>query len=197
MNNYLENLQSSDIRDLYQRDDGPEIILGHVRHVLSDWSADPRTDKGRKEIKAMKRKISRLKARFERERKAMTNGIRSQLDKIYARSRRLSDELDMIRDDVYQPVAEFESHMAQAAREWIRGGYAHTSHADLVRQAQQDWADAEVKPSAPGVADIAEVVDTDRAEIRDDILQDIVCLSAEQIVDKILAGDVRHVRVEL
>lgn len=201
MNKYLDTITPTDIQALYQRDDGPSIIMSHVRHVLSEFSADPGSDEGRKAIKSMARKIASLKTRCERERKTMTATMRSELDRIYARSRRLCEALDAIRDDVRQPVTEFEQHMEQA---------------------KQEWTEANVKPSGPsystpggipehepGVADIAEFAISGipdisgetafamrRAQIIEDIKQDISCKSMEQIAEALVDGRVRHVRVD-
>ncbi len=262
MNKFLDALKSSDICDLYQRDDGPEIILGHVRYVRDSFHGDATTEAGRKAIKSMARKIASFKVRCDNERKEMVGKWKAQIKSIDQRGKYLRDELDAIRDEIRDPVTQFEDRerdrvnvlkdrvavflwaesnaqtmdlvelreyiatldaIDTTTEDWQEFGEQareakaavmpkikamleaacsaecdriglerlRAEQAEVKRQqeiAAQEWAEAKVEPSAP---------EHDLDQIRDDILQDIVCLSAEQIVDKILAGDVRHVRVDL
>ncbi len=261
MNKYLDTLEPTDIRELYQYDDGPEIILEHVRHVRDSFRGDATTEAGRKAIKSMARKVASFKNRCDDERKAMVGKWKSQIKVIDQRGKYLRDELDAIRDEIREPVTQFENREKERvetlqarlnvfliaqdnAMEMTPAeitGYAATLEAidtlnddwqefgQKAREAKsialtklrqlKEWKDANVAPSGPvhsvddpraklaegslepGVADIAEVIDTDwpskRAEIREDIMQAIVCKSAEQIVDAIMAGEVPHVRVEV
>lgn len=108
MNKYLDTLTGDDVRALYQRDDGPEIILGHVRHVVESFSADPSTSGGRKAIVSLARKVASLKTRLDGMRKDHLAGLKSEIKEIDSRGKRIRDSLDEIRDQVRQPVTEFE-----------------------------------------------------------------------------------------
>lgn len=108
MNKYLDTLTGDDVRALYQRDDGPEIILGHVRHVVESFRSDPSTPGGRKAIVSLARKVSSLKTRLDGIRKEHLAGLKSEIKEVDERGKVIRDSLDEIRDEVRRPVTEFE-----------------------------------------------------------------------------------------
>ncbi len=278
MNKYLETLESSDIRELYSRDDGPKIIIGHVRNVVDSFRGDATTEDGRAAIKAMARKVASVKTRCDAERKAMVSKWKAQAKAIDQRGKELRDALDDIRDEVRQPVTDFQDreknrvdalqarlNVLLVAEENAEGmtpaeidDYAKVIGAidtlgddwqefgQKAREAKsialtklfqlREWKEANVEPSGPGYSvpggfpapakDDEECstwgVDLNApklsaavgnrlagepelgkqtmkavfaARIREDIMAAIVCKSAEQIVDAIMAGEVPHVRV--
>lgn len=191
MNQYLDTLEPTEIRELCEYDEGIGIILEHVRWVCDRFHGDATTENGRKAIKSMARKVASVKTRCDAECKAMVSKWKDQIKAVEQRGKYLCDQLDAIRDEIRQPVTDFEKNLRR----------------------MRECKEASVKPSAlgHGVADVAEdIVDLsgegparsqikvlDMNQIREDIMAAIVCKSAEQIVDAIVAGDVPRVRIDV
>jgi hypothetical protein len=89
---------------------------GNVRTVLDKIKAevlsivtDPTTEKGRKEIISLARKVASTKVAMDDMGKDLTEEQRKMIDRVNEERRLIRDELDALRDKVRAPVTEYEN----------------------------------------------------------------------------------------
>lgn len=94
---------------------GIEKIINEIKQKVSDFTPDLETDKGRKEIASMAHKVSRSKVVLDDLGKTLVADWKKKA-KVVDESRKIvRDELDMLRDQVRQPLTDHEE--AKKAKE--------------------------------------------------------------------------------
>ena len=112
---------------------GLEDILKGIEAAAKEFAADPSTEKGRREIASMAYKIARTKTAIDEQGKRMTEEQRALIDAINADRRKARERLDNLKDEVRQPLTEFENR----EKERIAG---HTHAVNELKQPEQHEA---------------------------------------------------------
>jgi len=99
-------------------DGGMDEILSTIRSKLNEFEGDATTDAGRKEIISMAYKVSRSKTLLDNIRKELISDAKTKIDKANATWKPAKETLDKWRDEVRQPVTEWEE--AEAHKERLR-----------------------------------------------------------------------------
>lgn len=89
-------------------DHGLDQILDRIRAEVAAHTPDISTDRGRKAIASLARKVSSSKVRLDDLGKELVSEAKSQIAAIDAERKRMRDELDKLRDDTRQPLTEWE-----------------------------------------------------------------------------------------
>lgn len=106
--------------DVYTASNGLDPYLAWVREEIDAFSADVSTNKGRKEIASMAFKVAKCKTALDGLGKDLVTELKEKPKKVDAERKRMRDLLDQWKDEVRQPLTEWEQ--AEAARvEAIKG----------------------------------------------------------------------------
>jgi hypothetical protein len=89
-------------------DHGLDQILDRIRAEVAAHTPDISTERGRKAIASLARKVSSSKVRLDDLGKELVHEAKSQISAIDAERKRMRDELDKLRDDTRQPLTEWE-----------------------------------------------------------------------------------------
>jgi hypothetical protein len=89
-------------------------ILSAIRKVVKEFTPDVTTAKGRAEIASIAHKVARSKTYMDSIGKSLVDQYKEIPKKIDANRKRIRDELDALKDEVRQPLTEWEN--AEAAR---------------------------------------------------------------------------------
>lgn len=84
-------------------------LIGHIRETVMSEDRDPTTPKGRERIKSLAYKVTRTKTAIDSARKELVSAEKMRLAAIDAEGRRVREELDILADEVRQPVTEYEN----------------------------------------------------------------------------------------
>lgn len=95
-------------------DHGLDQILDRIRAEVAAHTPDISTERGRKAIASLARKVSSSKVRLDDLGKELVHEAKSQISAIDAERKRMRDELDRLRDETRQPLTEWED--AEASR---------------------------------------------------------------------------------
>jgi colicin import membrane protein len=93
---------------------GLDIIIGRIRAEVSSHKPDISTEKGRKAISSLARKIASSKVRLDDMGKSLVAELKAQTSAIDSERKRMRDELDTLRDETRRPLTEWED--AEKAR---------------------------------------------------------------------------------
>lgn len=88
---------------------GLDKIIGLIRKEVEDFKADVSTDKGRKAIASMARKVASSKTRLEEYGKNLSAKIKVQAVGIDTERKRMKETLDALRDQVRKPLDDYEA----------------------------------------------------------------------------------------
>jgi hypothetical protein len=88
---------------------GLDKILAHIKAEVSRHRPDISTERGRKEIASLARKVASSKTRIDDFGKDHVAGIKVQAVAIDAERKRSRDYLDKLRDDTRQPLTDWEN----------------------------------------------------------------------------------------
>jgi len=121
---------------------GAQPILAVIRKQVDVFEADVTTAAGRKEVAAMAYKISRSKTFLEELGKEEKSGLKKKVDVIDGERKILKDGLDEMRDEVRQPLTDFEK--AEETR--IAKHEAHIQEIkDRTLLANEQWQTLDIK----------------------------------------------------
>ena len=91
------------------KDDSVNALLRQVRDHVAGHDPDVTTDKGRKAIASLSRKVSNYKVKVDEAGKSLVAEWKSKSKLVDAGRKKLRDELDKTRDDVRKPLTEWEN----------------------------------------------------------------------------------------
>lgn len=99
-------------------------ILAQIKKIVSEFTPDVSTAKGRDEIRSIANKVARSKTYLDGIGKKLTDEYKEIPKKIDANRKRIRDELDALKDEVRRPLTEWED--AEKARvQGIKDRIAH------------------------------------------------------------------------
>jgi colicin import membrane protein len=87
---------------------GLDQILDKIRHEVALHVPDISTERGRKAIGSLARKVASSKVRLDDLGKELVSEVKAQVGTIDAERKRMRDELDQLRDDTRRPLTEWE-----------------------------------------------------------------------------------------
>lgn len=87
---------------------GLDQILDKIRSEVSLHVPDISTERGRKAIASLARKVASSKVRLDDLGKELVSEAKSQISTIDSERKRMRDELDQLRDDTRRPLTEWE-----------------------------------------------------------------------------------------
>ena len=90
-------------------ENGLDPVLDKIKAEIDNFEADISTDKTRKEIASFARKIASSKVFIEKAGKELVSGIKAKSKLIDAERKRSRDTLDQWRDEVRQPLTDYEA----------------------------------------------------------------------------------------
>lgn len=90
-------------------DKGLDPIIGKIREEVKKHISDISTERGRKAIASLARKVASSKVRLDDLGKELVTGVKAQIATIDGERRRMRDELDSLRDETRQPLTEWEN----------------------------------------------------------------------------------------
>lgn len=88
---------------------GLDPILEKIRAEVKAHVADISTERGRKAIASLARKVASSKVRLDDFGKELVVEVKAQIGAIDAERKRMRDELDKLRDETRQPLTEWEN----------------------------------------------------------------------------------------
>lgn len=88
---------------------GLDKIIGLIRKEVEQFQPDVSTEKGRKAIASMARKVASSKTRLEEYGKNLSAAIKVQAQGIDAERKRMKETLDALRDQVRKPLDDYEA----------------------------------------------------------------------------------------
>jgi peptidoglycan DL-endopeptidase RipA len=91
---------------------GLDKIIGLIRKEVEQFQPDVSTEKGRKAIASLARKVASSKSRLEEYGKNLSAQIKVQAQGIDAERRRMKETLDELRDQARKPLTDYEEAVA-------------------------------------------------------------------------------------
>lgn len=88
---------------------GLDKIISHIRAEVSKHAPDISTERGRKEIASLARKVASSKSRMDDFGKEYVSKIKLRSSAIDAERKRMRDTLDQLRDDTRKPLTDWEN----------------------------------------------------------------------------------------
>jgi hypothetical protein len=88
---------------------GLDRIISHIRAEVAKHTPDISTERGRKEIASLARKVASSKTRIDEYGKEYVASIKVKTVVVDAERKRSRDELDKIRDEVRKPLTDWEN----------------------------------------------------------------------------------------
>lgn len=122
----LENLVPAEVF----KEGGIDPILEAIKGEVSSTVADVTTSKGRKEIASQAYKVSQSKSVLDKMGKKLADDLNAKLKPINAERRKAKDFLDALKDEIRQPLNEWE-----AAEEGRKQN--HRFNIDIMKSLQQ------------------------------------------------------------
>ena len=111
----LEKTQSLTAADLFQGKSSPLDFVNKIREEVTHEVFDITTDAGRKRCKSQAAKVAKTKTAIDKVGKKLSDELNADAKKVVAKRKIFRDELDKIRDDVREPVTEWEAKQAAIA----------------------------------------------------------------------------------
>jgi hypothetical protein len=105
----LATIETMTAADLFSPGKSASILERIKAEVRADIRADISTEKGRKAVASLAYKVSRTKTFIDEQRLALVAGEKKRLALIDAEGRVFREELDALRDEVRQPLTEWEN----------------------------------------------------------------------------------------
>lgn len=107
MSNLIE-IPKASAQEIYQTEGGLQPYIDKVRKEVSGFVGDASSDKGRKEIASMARKISKSKKYLDDTGKDILAELKAIPKKIDAERKRMRDILDDLKDEISKPLDEWK-----------------------------------------------------------------------------------------
>jgi len=128
-----------------------DTILDKIFDEVKSQKVDMSTDKGRKEIASLAYKVSRSKTFLDDLGKKLGEEAKAKLDAINAERKKIRDRLDVLKDEVRQPLTEWEDAEKNRAA-------SHENElkkiVDLGLSIERDWRSLEVSTIETHIADL-------------------------------------------
>lgn len=109
-------IESVNATELF-KGEGIKDLLAKIRAEVITVVPDLTTDKGRKAIASLARKVASSKVAIDDAGKALVAGIKAQAAEIDASRKLARDTLDALRDEVRKPLTDWEAEQARIAQE--------------------------------------------------------------------------------
>lgn len=147
----IENLNAVEVF----KTGGIDPILEAIRAEVSSEVTDASTSKGRKEIASQAYKVAQSKSVLDKMGKELADNLNAQLKPINAERKKAREYLDSLKDEIRQPLNEWEAAeeaRKQAHRDGISAmnDLAHPDHVDCmpytVEQLRSHLSDLEATP---------------------------------------------------
>jgi uncharacterized protein YhaN len=88
---------------------GLDPIIDKIRAEVRSHVSDISTERGRKAIASLSRKVASSRVRLDDLGKELVTDVKAQIGAIDAERKRMRDELDKLRDETRQPLTEWEN----------------------------------------------------------------------------------------
>jgi len=111
----LEKTQSLTAADLFQGELTPFDFVNKIREEVTLEVFDITNDAGRKRCKSQAAKVAKTKTAIDKIGKELSDDLSAGAKKVVTKRKIFRDELDKIRDDVREPVTEWEAQQAAIA----------------------------------------------------------------------------------
>ena len=105
-------LEDGDIKRALMTGEGLQAMIDDVENAVSSIEVDIETEVGRKGLKSVAHRVSKIKTRFDNHRTALLSEEKKRIREIDGRGRKFRTEMDRIRDEVRKPVDEYEAREA-------------------------------------------------------------------------------------
>lgn len=101
----------------YFTSEGLDPIIEKIRAEVKAFKPDISTDAGRKKIGSMSRKVASAKVALDDLGKELVSGLKAQTGAVDTERKRMRDTLDALRDEVRQPLTDWETKEEQRTEE--------------------------------------------------------------------------------
>jgi hypothetical protein len=99
--------------EVFKAPNGLDPYLDVLRKKLDDFKPDMAKAKGRDEVRSMAAKVAKLKVALDNMGKELTEEQKSTIDAVNLSRRNMRDTLDKWRDEVRQPLTDYENKEAE------------------------------------------------------------------------------------
>jgi len=146
MNKQLIPLENVNAIELFSDQKSIQAMLDEIKTQATDFEPDVSTPDGRKEIAAQAYKVSRSKTVIDQAGKELTAEWAKKKKVVDAGRRLARDYCDNLRDEIRQPLTDYETEEASLAA--VAALKAETDAAELEAYAENDLFDREAKVRA-------------------------------------------------
>jgi hypothetical protein len=87
---------------------GSQSVIDSIRSQVANLKLDISTEKGRKEIKSVVRKLGSTKARLDEAGKELKADIQKQVDLVDGERKKIRDDLEKLQEEIRKPLTEYE-----------------------------------------------------------------------------------------
>ena len=112
----IDTIDQLPIEDIFSKG-GIKPVLDAIDAEVSSQVPDLSTDKGRKAIASLARKVSSTKVALDAMGKKLADGYRAKLDPINAERKLAKDTLEALRDKIRQPLTDWEQEQERIEAE--------------------------------------------------------------------------------
>lgn len=125
--------------------DGLDALLQKIRAHATSVAADVTTDKGRKEIASIAYKVARSKTTIDEAGKSLVAEWKAKSSGVDAARKRARDYLDALKDEVRQPLTDWEAEQERIAEEARDAERKRIADAETARIAELERREAEIR----------------------------------------------------
>lgn len=120
--------------ELFTGKEGIDAILAGIKAKVAEHTPDTGTAKGRKEIASMAHKVSKSKVVLDTLGKDLVADWKSKAKQVDASRKIARDELDTLRDNVRQPLTDWESEQDRIAAEKKLAAELEAAHIEAAQE---------------------------------------------------------------
>jgi colicin import membrane protein len=113
----IEDVQEGKANHIFSTEGGLTPFYEHVKSLVEQQELDASTDKGRKHIGSIARKVSSSKTLIEKHGRAHLKELKSQIKPIEGEIKKFVDAMNDLRDEVQRPVNEWQAEQDRIAAE--------------------------------------------------------------------------------
>lgn len=125
--------------------DGLDGLLSKIREHAISVAADVTTDKGRKEIASIAYKVARSKTTIDDAGKSLVADWKAKSAAVDAARKKARDYLDALKDEVRQPLTDWEAEQERIAEEAREAERKRIAEAEAARLADIERREAEIR----------------------------------------------------
>lgn len=124
---------------------GLDDLLSRIRTEAVTLVPNVKTVAGRKEIASIAYKVSRSKTAIDDAGKALVTDLKKQTGEIDSARKKARDTLDALRDEVRQPLTDWEAEQERIERERVEAEERAKAEAEALRIADLERREAELR----------------------------------------------------